>query len=221
MNKPGIARFLLIWTITPAFVLRVLDVSVFYVTLWACESSGDAVFPIRTFYPSSGISPMMPSLTVHIWMLGCQSSFQTPTWTEQWQKYHDCWLVSSGDQTQYIVRSVLIPEALTCQKYCFFFRAVPMAYGSSQTRGPIGAAAASLYHSHDNVGSEPHAAYTTAHGNDGSLTHWSRPGIEPSSSWIVVCFITTEPWQECPKILCYRIHDPRGYASSYPVVRWF
>ena len=31
-----------------------------------------------------------------------------------------------------------------------------MAYGSSQARGQIGAAPASLCHSHSNVGSEPH-----------------------------------------------------------------
>ena len=30
------------------------------------------------------------------------------------------------------------------------------AYGSSQARGLIGAAAASLHHSHSNAGSEPH-----------------------------------------------------------------
>ena len=32
--------------------------------------------------------------------------------------------------------------------FCLFFRATPMAYGSSQARGQIGAAAASLHHSH-------------------------------------------------------------------------
>ena len=37
-----------------------------------------------------------------------------------------------------------------------FFRAVPMAYGSSQARGQIGAKGASLHHSHCNVGSKPH-----------------------------------------------------------------
>ena len=35
-----------------------------------------------------------------------------------------------------------------------FFRAVSMAYGSSQVRGPIRAVAASLYHSHSNMGSK-------------------------------------------------------------------
>ena len=34
------------------------------------------------------------------------------------------------------------------------------------------------------------AAYTTAHGKAGSLTHWVRPGIKPMSSWILVRFIT-------------------------------
>ena len=39
--------------------------------------------------------------------------------------------------------------------FCFFFRATSVAYGGSQARGHIGAAAASLHHSHGNVGSEP------------------------------------------------------------------
>ena len=36
------------------------------------------------------------------------------------------------------------------------FRAVPSAYGSTQARGPIGAAAVGLCHSCCNVGSELH-----------------------------------------------------------------
>ena len=38
--------------------------------------------------------------------------------------------------------------------------------------------------------------YTTAHGNNGSLTHWARPGIEPVSTWILVRFVYTAPQQE-------------------------
>ena len=38
----------------------------------------------------------------------------------------------------------------------FFLRAAPATNGSSQARGLIGAAAASLHHSHSNAGSEPH-----------------------------------------------------------------
>ena len=40
--------------------------------------------------------------------------------------------------------------------FFFFLRAAPMAYGDSQARGQVGAVAASLHHSHSNVGSEPH-----------------------------------------------------------------
>ena len=38
--------------------------------------------------------------------------------------------------------------------FFLLFRATPVAYGGSQARGPIGAPAASLHHSHGNVGSE-------------------------------------------------------------------
>ena len=36
------------------------------------------------------------------------------------------------------------------------FRAAPTAYGGSQAKGPIQAVAASLHHSHSNVGSLTH-----------------------------------------------------------------
>ena len=39
-------------------------------------------------------------------------------------------------------------------KFSFLPRATPMAYGSFQARGWVGAAAASLHHSHRNTGSE-------------------------------------------------------------------
>ena len=59
------------------------------------------------------------------------------------------------------------------------FRATLVAYGSFQTRGRIGAAAANLHHSHNNTGSEPRLR-PTSHplGNPRSLTHRARPGIE-------------------------------------------
>ena len=63
-----------------------------------------------------------------------------------------------------------------CLFVCFWFcsllcRAVPTAYGSSQARGRIRAAAAGLHHSHRNVDPSHVVTYTTAHGNTGSLTH--------------------------------------------------
>ena len=39
--------------------------------------------------------------------------------------------------------------------YFLLFRAAPAAYGGSQARGPVGATAAGLCHSHSNAGSEP------------------------------------------------------------------
>ena len=62
--------------------------------------------------------------------------------------------------------------------------AAPAAYGSSQARVLIRAAAASLYHSHSNQIQGTSASYTAAHGNARSLTHWVGPGIDPVSSQI-------------------------------------
>ena len=98
--------------------------------------------------------------------------------------------------------------------FCLFVfsRAAPVAYGSSQARGPIRAVAASQRWSHSNVGirargpigvvaasqRQSHsnvgiramsATYTTAHDDDGFLTHWAGLGIEPSTSWFVVGFV--------------------------------
>ena len=73
------------------------------------------------------------------------------------------------------------------------FRAAAMAYGGSQTRGPIRATAAGLHQCKIWVSS---ATYTTAHGNIRSLTHWGRQGIEPTTSWFLVGFISTAPWWE-------------------------
>ena len=76
-----------------------------------------------------------------------------------------------------------------CVCVCLF-RATLKAYGGSQARGRIGAVATGLYQSHSNAGSEPlSGTYTTAHGSTGSLTHWLRPGINPTSSWILVGFV--------------------------------
>ena len=38
--------------------------------------------------------------------------------------------------------------------------------------------------------------HTTAHSNARSLTHWVRPGIEPSTSWFLVGFVPDAPWRE-------------------------
>ena len=55
--------------------------------------------------------------------------------------------------------------------FFFLFRAVLVAYASSQARGRVQAAAAGLHHSHSNEGIQAASpTYTTAHSNNGSLT---------------------------------------------------
>ena len=79
------------------------------------------------------------------------------------------------------------------------FQGHTTAFGSLHASCWVGAVAASLHysHSHSNVRSKLClVTYTTAHGNARSLTHWVRPGIKPASSWILVGFVTTEPWRE-------------------------
>ena len=64
--------------------------------------------------------------------------------------------------------------------FSFLFRAAPVAYGSSQARGQIRAAAAGLHHRHSNAGSEPHL--WPLPGNARSLTHQVSPVIKPIAS---------------------------------------
>ena len=64
--------------------------------------------------------------------------------------------------------------------FILLFRATPMAYGSSQARGQIGATAASLRHSHSNARSQLHlqpTAQLTAT-PDPWPTEWSQ-GLNP------------------------------------------
>ena len=41
--------------------------------------------------------------------------------------------------------------------------------------------------------------YTTAHSNDGSLTHWVRPEIKPTSSGILAGFLTSWAMMGTPR----------------------
>ena len=51
---------------------------------------------------------------------------------------------------------LFLPTAFFLFWFFFFFRATPVACGSSQAWGQIGAIAASLHHSHRNARSQPH-----------------------------------------------------------------
>ena len=53
-------------------------------------------------------------------------------------------------------RSLMLMLRCCSLFFSFFLRAAPVVYGSSQTRGGIGAAAAGLWHSHSSIGSELH-----------------------------------------------------------------
>ena len=67
--------------------------------------------------------------------------------------------------------------------------AAPATYGCSQARGRIGAAAAGLHTPQPQPGQywilAASVTYAAACSNTGSLTHWRRPGIKPTSSWIL------------------------------------
>ena len=55
------------------------------------------------------------------------------------------------------------------------------------------------YDSHRNNRFELPCDYTTVHGDAGFLTHWTRPGVKPIYSWILVGFVNhwvtmVTPW---------------------------
>ena len=74
--------------------------------------------------------------------------------------------------------------------------APPSAYGGSQAKGPIEVVAAGLHQSHSNAGS---VCVCSLHHNS-----WQRRVLNPlskardrtASSWMLVIFISAEPWQE-------------------------
>ena len=85
--------------------------------------------------------------------------------------------------------------------FCSFFRAELMTHGGSRARGPIGAIAASLHHSHSNTRSS---------------THWARPGIKHASSWILVGFFNHSAMKGTPDIwsLGYKLwHFPMAWQT--------
>ena len=82
-----------------------------------------------------------------------------------------------------------------------FFRVTPMAYGGSQARGWIGAVVTDPHHS--NTRSKQHLQ-PILELMAVPLTHWARPGIESVSSWMLVRFVSTEPWQELLKSTIFK-----------------
>ena len=67
--------------------------------------------------------------------------------------------------------------------FFFLFMVVPAAYGSSQARGQTRNAAAVLTPQPQQLWIQAtYVTYVAACSNTRSLTHWARPGIEPTSS---------------------------------------
>ena len=83
--------------------------------------------------------------------------------------------------------------------FCEFllFRAAPIAYGDSQAMSLIGATAAGLNHSHSSAG---------------SLTHWARPGMETTTSWFLVGFVSAQPQRKLHSV------NFEFYSSGFPTV---
>ena len=78
-----------------------------------------------------------------------------------------------------------------------------MAYGGSQVRDRIRAIAASLHHSHSNVGTSLVCELHHSSWQGQISNHWARPGIQPTSSRILVGFVTTVP---CWEFLAFLFH---------------
>ena len=83
------------------------------------------------------------------------------------------------------------------------FRATGVTYGSSQARGSNRS-----YRCQPAPQPQQHriwvtsVTYTTAQSNAGSLTHWVRLGIDLTSSWILVRFVSTALQPKIPIFTC-------------------
>ena len=89
--------------------------------------------------------------------------------------------------------------------FCFFFffsfaffRTVPMAHGSSQARGQIGAVTAGLHHSHSNTRSKTVCDLHRSSQQCGILNPQSKARDGTLVLMVLVRFITAEPQRELP-----------------------
>ena len=96
------------------------------------------------------------TVTFHFWDVGGQEKLRP-----LWKSYTRCtdgivFVVDSVDveRMETPVSSVFLFFVCLCWSFCLF-RATPAAYGGSQARDRIRAAAAGLHHTHSNMGSEP------------------------------------------------------------------
>ena len=116
-----------------------------------------------------------------------------------WPKKIFVWLMLENASPMFSSRSFMVSclmfKSLSHLEYLFiylfvYFRTMGVAYGSSQARGWIGAAAAGHSHSHRNTRSEPQLWPTSqVTTTPDPLKQWDQT----ASSWILVGFISTDP----------------------------
>ena len=88
---------------------------------------------------------------------------------------------------------LILTTALWDQSHFFFFSffmAAGAAYGSSQARGWVWAAAVGLHHSDSDARSRLHLQPKPQLWQPPGPYPLSQPGIEPTTSWILVRFVT-------------------------------
>ena len=111
------------------------------------------------------------------------SSFSVVSWL---MSYFGFTLLFISEQNQFL--------------FSLLFRATPVANGSSQARGWIGATAASLCHSHSNEGSEPGLQPTPQL----TATLDSQPTQQGHApSWILVRFVNHWATKGTPKLVVF------------------
>ena len=115
-----------------------------------------------------------------------------------------------------------------CHVFFFFFRASPVAYGSSPARGQIGASVASLRHSHTR--SEPLSHVCNLHHSSWQcwiLTPLSEARDQTHNLWFPFGFISAAPQQELLAVFSsmfipsyiYLFYNGSHVASKYILER--
>ena len=64
------------------------------------------------------------------------------------------------------------------------------------------------------------ATYTTAHCNHRSVTHWARPGISPTSSWILVRFFNHWATRELHLLLFVTLSESYSKFENSQLNSW-
>ena len=138
---------------------------------------------ILAFGTNTSISPQIFSITCDIF------SQSSPCPNSENQTFVFCSLENCAHTVRQSCYCIHFHSLCIFFSFCLF-RAAPVAYGSSQTGGQIGAIVAGPHQLRIQAMS---STYTTVHGNTQIFNPQARAGIEPASSWVLVRFVSTEP----------------------------